>query len=152
MDRVTRIKTTTPSPYPLTAIRIDTHDTKTFRFGLPADATLDMLPGDYPYVHATINGKSVHRPYQPSSLPGTAGFFDLTVKRYETGVISKYLNDQRVGDTVLMIGPRQGGHWVDGMAKKVGFVAAGTCITPMMSALEEILRGLGYLEESVILP
>jgi len=43
MDRVTRIKTTTPSPYPLTAIRIDTHDTKTFRFGLSADATLDML-------------------------------------------------------------------------------------------------------------
>jgi cytochrome-b5 reductase len=94
----------------------------------------------------------VNRPYRPSSLPGTAGFFDLTVKRYETGVISKYLHDQRVGDTVLMIGPRQGGHWVDGMAKKVGFVAAGTCITPMMNALEEILRGLGYPEESVILP
>ena len=71
MDRVTRIKTTTPNPYPLTAIRIDTHDTKTFRFGLPADATLDMLPGDYLYVHATINGKSVKRPYTPSSLPGT---------------------------------------------------------------------------------
>jgi cytochrome-b5 reductase len=57
MDRVTRIKTTTPSPYPLTAIRIDTHDTKTFRFGLSSDATLDMLPDDYLYVHATINGK-----------------------------------------------------------------------------------------------
>ena len=47
MDRVTRIKTTTPSPYRLTANRTDTHDNKTFRFGLPADATLDMLPGDY---------------------------------------------------------------------------------------------------------
>ena len=95
MDRVSRIKTTPPSPYPRTAIRIDTHDTKTFRFGLPADAILDMLPGDYLYVHATINGKSVNRPYTPSSLPGTAGFFDLTVKRYETVVTSKYLHDQR---------------------------------------------------------
>jgi len=65
MDRVTRIKTTTPSPYPLTVIRIDAHNTKTFRFGLPADATLDMLPGDHLYVHATINGKSVKRPYTP---------------------------------------------------------------------------------------
>jgi len=110
MDRVTRIKTTTPSLYPLTAILTDTHDTKTFRFALPADATLDMLPGDYLYVHATINGKSVKRPYTPSSLPGTTGFFDLTVKRYEAGVVSKYLHDQRVGDTVLMSGPRQGGH------------------------------------------
>ena len=139
MDRVTRIKTTSPNPYPLTAIRIDTLDTKTFRCGLSADATLDMLPGDHLYVHATINGKSVKRPYTPSSLPGTAGFFDLTVKRYETGVISKYLHDQRRGDTLLMSGPRQGGHWVDGMAKKVGFVAAGTGITPMISIIRWIL-------------
>jgi cytochrome-b5 reductase len=115
----------TPTLYPLTAILADTHDTKTFRFALPADTALDMLPGDYLYAHATINGKSVKRPYTPSSLPGIAGFFDLTVKRYETGVMSKHLHDQRVGDTVLMSGPCQGGHWVDGMAKKVGFVAAG---------------------------
>ena len=94
-----------------------------------------MLPGDHLYVHATIIGKSVKRPYIPSSLPGTAGFFDLTVKRYETGVMSKYLHDQRVGDTVLMNGPNQGDHWVDGMAKKVGFVAAGTGITPMISVI-----------------
>jgi cytochrome-b5 reductase len=139
MDRVTRIKTATPSPYPLTAIRIDTYDTKTFRFDLPADGTLDMLPGDHLYVHATISGKSVKRPYTPSSLPGTTGFFDLTVKRYETGVISKYLHDQRVGDSVLMSGPRPGGHWVDGMAKKVGFVAGGTGITPMISIIRWIL-------------
>src|SRR5580765_1799 len=102
MDKVPRIKTIAPSPYPLTDIYNDTHDTKTFRFGLPADATLDMLPGDHLYIHATINGKAVKRPYTPSSLPGTAGFFDLTVKRYETGVISIYLHDQRVGDNVLM--------------------------------------------------
>ena len=101
MNTVTRIKTTTPSPYPLTAILADTYDTKTFRFGLPADAALDMLAGDHLYVHATINGKSVKHPDTPSSLSGTAGFFDLTVKRDEPGVISKYLHDQRVGNTVL---------------------------------------------------
>jgi cytochrome-b5 reductase len=139
MDTLTRIKTTTPSPYPLITILADTHDTKTFRFSLPAGATLDMLPGDYLYVHAPINGKSVKRPYTPSSLPGSAGFFDLTVKRYETGVISKYLHDQRVGDSVLMSGPREGGHWVDGMAKKVGFIAGGTGITPMIAIIRWIL-------------
>jgi len=87
MNTVTRIKTTTPSPYPLTSILADTYDTKTFRFGLPADAALDMLAGDHLYVHATINGKSVKHPDTPSSLPGTAGFFDLTVKRDEPVVI-----------------------------------------------------------------
>lgn len=139
MTTTTRIKTKTPSPYKLTNIETDTHDTKTFRFELPADATLDMLPGDFLYVHATINGKAVKRPYTPSSLPGTTGSFDLTVKRYETGSISKYLHDQKIGETVLMSGPNTGGHWVDGMATRVGFVAGGTGITPMISIIRWIL-------------
>ena len=131
MDRIARIKTASPVPYKLIQIEPDTHDTKTFRFELPADTTLDMLPGDFLYVHATLNGKTVKRAYTPSSLPGVTGHFDLTVKRYETGLVSRYLHEQRIGDTVLMSGPNAGGHWVDGMAKQVGFVAGGTGITPM---------------------
>ena len=138
-EPVTRIKSKTPVPYELTAIHHDTHDTKTFCFALPDDATLDMLPGDHLYVHATIDGKSVKRPYTPSSMPGATGYFDLTVKRYETGVVSKYLHDREPGDTVLMSGPNPGGHWVDGMAKKVGFVAGGSGITPMIAIIRWIL-------------
>jgi cytochrome-b5 reductase len=116
MGAVTRIRTNTPSPYKLIAIETDTHDTKTFRFELPSGATLDMLPGDFLYVHATIN-----------------------VKRYESGTVSKYLHDQRVGNSVLISGPNAGGHWVDGMAKRVGCVAGGTGITPMIAIIRWIL-------------
>lgn len=139
MDSVTRIKTKTPVPYKLTHVETDTHDTKTFRFELPADATLDMLPGDFLYVHAEINGKQAKRPYTPSSLVGTTGFFELTVKRYDAGSVSKHLHDRQIGDTVSMSGPNTGGHWVDGMAKRVGFVAGGTGITPMISVIRWIL-------------
>lgn len=145
MDRqvVTRIKTKMPAPYELTAVHQDTHDTKTFCFALPEDATLDMLPGDHLYVYATINDNTVKRPYTPSSVPGTTGYFDLTVKRYDTGLVSKYLHDREIGDSVLMSGPNTGGHWVDGMAKRVGFVAGGTGITPMISIIRWILaKGL----------
>ena len=143
-EAVTRIKTKEPTSYQLTAITQDTHDTKTFCFALPDDATLDMLPGDHLYVLATIDGKTVKRPYTPSSMPGTTGYFDLTVKRYEAGAISRYLHDREIGDTVLMSGPNPGGHWVDGMAKKVGFVAGGTGITPMISIIRWILaKSLG---------
>ena len=138
-DPVTRIKSKTPVPYELTAIHHNTHDTKTFCFALPDDATLDMLPGDHLFVHATINGKPAKRPYTPSSVPGTTGDFDLTVKRYETGGVSKYLHEREPGDRVLMSGPNPGGHWVDGMAKKVGFVAGGTGITPMIAIIRWIL-------------
>jgi len=139
MADITRIKTKTPASYSITAISVETHDTKTFRFALPENATLDMLPGDHLYVHATINGKAVKRPYTPSSLPDTVGYFDLTIKRYATGVVSKYVHERKVGDTVLMSGPNTGGHWVDGMAKKVGFVAGGTGITPMIAIIRRIL-------------
>jgi cytochrome-b5 reductase len=140
---ITRIKTKMPSPYQLTATNQDTHDTKTFCFALPDDATLDMLPGDHLYVHATINGKAVKRPYTPSSVPGTTGYFDLTVKRYENGTVSRYLHDREIGDSVLMSGPNSGGHWVDGMAKQVGCVAGGTGITPIISIIRWILaKGL----------
>ena len=139
MKAVTRITSKTPLPYELTAIHRDTHDTKTLCFALPDDATLDLLPGDHLYVHATIDGKTVKRPYTPSSMPGATGYFDLTVKRYETGTVSKYLHDRKAGDRVLMSGPHPGGHWVDGMAKKVGLVAGGTGITPMISIIRWIL-------------
>lgn len=143
LEPVTRVKTKTPVPYELTAIHQDTHDTKTFCFALPDNATLDMLPGDHVYVHATFDGKTVKRPYTPTSMPGITGYFDLTVKRYETGTISKYLHDRQVGDSVMMSGPNPGGHWVDGMAKKVGFLAGGTGITPMISIIRWILaKGL----------
>ncbi|WP_455377971.1 ferredoxin--NADP reductase, partial [Petrachloros mirabilis] len=63
---------------------------------------------------------------------------------YLSPAFSKYLHDRKAGDTVLMSGPYPGGHWVDGMAKKVGFVAGGTGITPMISIIRWILaRGLG---------
>ena len=138
-DSLTRIHSKTPTPYELTAIRRDTHDTKTFSFALPENATLDMLPGDHLYVHATIDGKPVKRPYTPSSMPGATGYFDLTVKRYETGTMSKYLHQLEPGERVLMSGPHPGGNWVDGMAKKVGFVAGGSGITPMISIIRWIL-------------
>jgi cytochrome-b5 reductase len=139
-----RIKSKTPVPYELTAIHHNTHDTKTFRFALPDGATLDMLPGDFLYLHATIDGKTMKRPYTPSSMPDATGYFNLTVKRYETGTISKYLHERKPGDSVLMSGPNSGGHWVDGIAKNVGCVAGGTGITPMIAIIRWILgKSLG---------
>jgi cytochrome-b5 reductase len=139
LDGIIRIKTKMPAPYELTAARRDTHDTNTFCFALPENATMDMQPGDHVYVHAAINGKTVKRPYTPSSVPGTTGYFDLTVKRYETGMVSTYIHGRQIGDTVLMSGPHSGGHWVDGMATRVGLVAGGTGITPMISIIRWIL-------------
>jgi len=94
MDRVTRMKTTMPSLYPVMEILVDTRDNKTFRFGLSSDATLDMFSGDYLYAHAMIDGRSVKGSYAPSGLLGATGFIALTVER--NGYYPKYLHDQGV--------------------------------------------------------
>ncbi|TKB73181.1 MAG: hypothetical protein E8D46_12080 [Nitrospira sp.] len=90
------MKTTMPSLYPVMDILTDTHDTKTFRFGLPADVTLGMFPGDYLYVHVMIDSKYGKVPNLPSLLSGASGFIDLTVEHHNTGIILKYLRNQGV--------------------------------------------------------
>ena len=49
-----------------------------------------------------------------------------------------------------MNGPNPGSHWVDGMAKKVGFVADGTGITPMISIIRWILAKSLAVELSLV--
>lgn len=90
------MKTTMPSLYPVMDILTDTHDTKTFLFGLPADAALGVFAGDYLYVHVMIDGKSGKGPNMPFLLSGASGFLDLTVEHHETGIILKYLRNQGV--------------------------------------------------------
>ncbi len=81
------MKTTMPSLYPVMDILTDTHDTKTFRFGLPADVTLGMFPGDYLSVHVMIDSKYGKVLNMPSLLSGASGFIDLTVEHHNTGII-----------------------------------------------------------------
>jgi ferredoxin-NADP reductase len=81
------MKTTMPTLYPVMDILTDTHDTKTFRLGLPADVTLGMFPGDYLSVHVMIDSKYGKVLNMPSLLSGASGFIDLTVEHHKTGII-----------------------------------------------------------------
>lgn len=51
-----------------------------------------------------IDGKIVAKPYTPCSCIHQTGTFDLVVKGYETGFISKYIVSRKVGDKVLVKG------------------------------------------------
>jgi len=60
-----------------------------------------------------------------------------SVKRCDTGVMSKYLHNQHRGDTVLMSCPRQAAIWLMGWRKQVRFLAVlFPCgLLPIMKAL-----------------
>lgn len=136
-----KIKTDLPVTYNITEITPVTHDTKAFRFALPENSALDMLPGDHIHIHFNLDGEEIIRPYTPSSTPDDTGFFELIVKYYPTGIMSTYLHKRNVGDSVMISGPFVGGHYQQGIAKNIGMIAGGAGITPMITMIRTILRG-----------
>ncbi len=117
-----------------------THDTNQFRFKIPSALNFEYLPGDHVKIYPNKNNALEFRPYTPTSVPDTKDYFELIIKRYPDGLVSGFMHDREFGDDVWMSGPHEGGHFKEGMAKKVGMVAGGTGITPMISMIRTILE------------
>jgi len=117
-----------------------THDTCRFVFDLPEREPFVFLPGDHMKIYPDAGDPLEYRPYTPTSTSDETGFFELTIKRYPDGHVSRYMHNRAVGDEIAMSGPHQGGHFADGMARHIGMVAGGTGITPMISIIRSILR------------
>ncbi|KAJ1433659.1 cytochrome b5 reductase 2 [Ochromonadaceae sp. CCMP2298] len=140
------------------------HDVKKFRFALPTpDAVLGLPIGQHislKYVDA--EGKEVQRSYTPVSSDDDLGIVEFVIKVYlknvhprfpDGGKMSQHMNGLRVGDSMLMKGPK--GH-LDYLGrgkftitkrqvttyrkKKIGMVAGGTGITPMLQVVRAILK------------
>jgi len=84
--------------------------------------------------------KFVIRPYTPTSASNAVGFFDLIVKVYEQGVMSKHFGTLKPGDSLEIKGPIVKLPYVPNMKKHIGMVAGGTGITPMLQVAEAILE------------
>lgn len=117
-----------------------THDTNLFRFELPENASFGFLPGDHVKIYPDKSQPLDFRPYTPTSTPDIKDHFELIIKRYPNGLVSGFMHDRKFGDDVWMSGPHEGGHFKEGMAKRVGMVAGGTGITPMTSMIRTILK------------
>lgn len=154
--------------YPLKLIDREevSHDTRRFRFALPSMEHILGLPvGQHIYLSARIDGQLVIRPYTPVSSDDDKGYMDLVIKVYfkdvnpkfpEGGKMSQHLNDMAVGDFIDVRGPNgllvyegQGNFLirpdkktdpVQRSVKKVGLIAGGTGITPMLQLIRQILK------------
>lgn len=93
--------------FPLVEKTILTHNTSLYKFGLPhADDVLGLPIGQHIVIKANINGKDITRSYTPTSLDeDTKGSFELLVKSYPTGNVSKMIGELRIGDSIQIKGP-----------------------------------------------
>ena len=115
------------------------------RFELP-DKTKSMQLSTCSCIlaSATVNGENVIRPYTPISTNEQIGTFDLLVKRYDNGVLSKFMcDDASLEKTDVSFKQIPFNIKLDASefveSSHILMLAGGTGITPMIQALHAIL-------------
>ncbi|GLI80371.1 NADH-cytochrome b5 reductase [Penicillium ochrochloron] len=117
------------------------HNVAIYRFALPRPSDILGLPiGQHISLAANIGSKEVVRSYTPISSDNEAGYFDLLVKAYPEGNISKHLTTLKVGQAMKVRGPKGAMVYTPNMCRHIGMIAGGTGITPMLQVIEAIIR------------
>ncbi|OAA65743.1 NADH-cytochrome b5 reductase [Niveomyces insectorum RCEF 264] len=123
------------------------HNVAIYRFKLPTPRSILGLPiGQHISIGADLpdpTGKVVPvlRSYTPISGDHQPGYFDLMIKSYPQGNISKYMATLAVGQTVRFKGPKGAFVYTPNMVRHFGMIAGGTGITPMLQIIRAIVRG-----------
>ena len=81
------------------------------------------------------------RSYTPISSDEDRGYFDLMIKAYPTGNISKHMASLNIGDTMKVKGPKGAMVYTPNMVRHLGMIAGGTGVTPMLQVIRAIVRG-----------
>jgi len=128
-------------PLKLSKKRRVSHNSNLYRFDLSSpDEELNLPVSSFMLVEADLGEeKPVVRPYTPVTYD-EKGHFDLLIKSYPTGKISKFMGELKVGDSLSFKGPNKKIPITPNMKKNIGMVAGGTGITPMLQVIREILK------------
>ncbi|KAE9367505.1 ferredoxin reductase-like protein [Stipitochalara longipes BDJ] len=126
---------------------IISHNVAIYRFKLPTLNSILGLPiGQHISIAATLPqpegpNKEIVRSYTPISGDHQPGYFDLLIKSYPTGNISKYMASLIVGQTIKVKGPKGAMVYTPNMVRAFGMIAGGTGITPMLQIIRAVIRG-----------
>ncbi|XP_062505687.1 NADH-cytochrome b5 reductase-like isoform X1 [Corticium candelabrum] len=127
----------------LVKIKQESHDTWRYAFRIPHDGSLNLKMGQHIVLRAVLNGDCIVKSYTPVSPLEAKGYFEVIIKLYETGLMSRCIKTWQVGRTAEWKGPFGDFPYVPNKYKHVGMLAAGTGITP----LYQVARGIVNNEE-----
>ncbi|TDH72930.1 hypothetical protein CCR75_008689 [Bremia lactucae] len=123
--------------------RVETlnHNTKRITFALPSlDHVMGLTTSSCLVARAKVNGTTVVRPYTPTNVNGEKGFLELVVKGYPNGNLSKHIVNLMEGDSLELKGPYLKFSYVPNRYKRIGMIAGGSGITPMLQLVKTICR------------
>jgi ferredoxin-NADP reductase len=124
---------------------LETMDVLTFRFDIPKDVPFTFKAGQF--VNLTVDtpeygpgNEQLMRPYSISSSPTEEGYFDLTIKCYDDGHVTKHLREVTyVGEVMTVEGPFSNFHFEEGMAESIALIGGGAGVAPMRGIIRYIL-------------
>ncbi|KAI9572798.1 NADH-cytochrome b5 reductase [Boletus coccyginus] len=127
--------------FPLREKIVVSPNTAIYRFALPrSDDVLGLPIGQHISISAEISGKEITRSYTPTSSDDDLGHFDLLIKSYEKGNISRYVSFLKIGDKVRVRGPKGFFKYSPTLSRHIGMIAGGTGITPMLQIIRAALK------------
>lgn len=116
------------------------HNTKIFRLALPEGRSLELPISSCVVAKAQVDGKDVFRPYTPISSNLAKGYFELMIKTYPQGILSKHFHSLKAGDAVELKGPIAKIAVTPNLKRRLGMVAGGTGIAPMLQVINAIVE------------
>jgi len=124
------------SSFPLESITPVNKDTSLFRFRANIPDFKDMPTPSH--VILKDDTCQVARSYTPITYGRQ--YFDILIKRYEDGQVSRFVHGLEEGRKVEMRGPILSFPYERNMAPEIGMICGGTGITPMYQLIKKILR------------
>ncbi|XP_049865799.1 NADH-cytochrome b5 reductase-like [Pectinophora gossypiella] len=92
------------------------------------------------YISEETPCTRAYTPLKHSDQSNTNCDFSVIIKVYENGLVSKYLNDLRLGDYTLWRGPYGSYEVVPNKYNRIIMIAQGTGIAPFISIIENIIN------------
>jgi ferredoxin-NADP reductase/epoxyqueuosine reductase QueG len=114
----------------------ETHNVKTFRFKPQQEDEIPFgfIAGQFLTLHVSPGGNPVKRSYTISSSPSRRDCVDITVKREEHGLVSRWLHDElHIGDAVVIEAPDGRFCFAGESEQDLLLIGGGVGLTPMVS-------------------
>ncbi|KAJ7724215.1 cytochrome-b5 reductase [Mycena metata] len=122
------------------------HNSSTFVFTLPPQTSSKLPVASCVLVTAAESealkdpkGNPVVRPYTPVSSADNTGELVFVIKKYDTGVMSKYIHSLKPGDSLAIKGPIAKFPYKENEFDEVTLIGGGSGITPLYQVVNHAL-------------